>query len=59
VRPPCIVITCIYNDAAPLRPPKTPGRTASILLLIHKASISRDPRSQISADFTWNWKEII
>jgi hypothetical protein len=30
VRPPCIVITCIYNEL----PPQNPGRTAPILLLI-------------------------
>jgi hypothetical protein len=36
MRPPCIVITCIYNEAAPygpLRPPIKKGRTAPILLL--------------------------
>jgi hypothetical protein len=36
MRPPCIVITCIYNEAAPygpLRPPKNPGRTVPTILL--------------------------
>ena len=45
-----IVITCIYNDAAPLRPPKNKARTVPILLL----TFSRPCRKVFHREFCFS-----